>query len=152
MSEDELVKRFPRLREWEHKTERPTFKQLEEYARATRAPFGYFFLAEPPIEQVPIPPLSSVSADNRRLSRLCGVLRQDRHAWYPQIVHWDVIEEYPAGRRKPHLSLERIGRTAAIVRIPTPASRWRQPPGIWVIRVNPTKFSQKCIAGDAVVG
>ena len=37
MSEDEHVKRFPQLRDWEDKTERPTFKQLEEYSRATRA-------------------------------------------------------------------------------------------------------------------
>jgi hypothetical protein len=61
MCEDELVKRFPRLREWENKTGRPTFEQLEEYARATRAAFGYFFLAEPPIEQIPIPDFRTVA-------------------------------------------------------------------------------------------
>ncbi len=32
-----------------------TFRQLEGLARATHAPLGYFFLSEPPVEEVPIP-------------------------------------------------------------------------------------------------
>ncbi len=90
MSEDELVKRFPRLREWEDKTERPTFKQLEEYARATRAPFGYFFLAEPPIEQIPIPDFRTIVG--RRIERPSPdlldtiYLCQQRQEWYREFA------------------------------------------------------------------
>jgi Zn-dependent peptidase ImmA (M78 family) len=90
ISEDELVKRFPRLREWEHKTERPTFKQLQEYARATRAPFRYFFLAEPPIEQVPIPDFRTVAG--RRIEQPSPdlldtiYLCQQRQEWYREFA------------------------------------------------------------------
>ncbi len=54
-SEDELATAFPRLQAWEAEELRPTFNQLEKFARATRTPIGYFFLGEPPTEEVPIP-------------------------------------------------------------------------------------------------
>jgi Zn-dependent peptidase ImmA (M78 family) len=50
-----LAKRFPRLEEWEAGTSKPTFRQLEAFADATAAPFGFMFLPEPPEEALPIP-------------------------------------------------------------------------------------------------
>ncbi len=50
---DQLAKRFPRLTDWESGHVRPTFKQLEDFARATHVPFGYLFLPEPP--EIPLP-------------------------------------------------------------------------------------------------
>lgn len=47
-----LAERFPRLDAWERGEVRPTLKQLEEFARATHAPIGYFFLPVPPVEFV----------------------------------------------------------------------------------------------------
>jgi Zn-dependent peptidase ImmA (M78 family) len=52
---EDLLPRFPKLREWEAQTAKPTFRQLEDFADATAAPFGYFFLPEPPDEPLPIP-------------------------------------------------------------------------------------------------
>ncbi len=44
--------RFRRLAAWERGEALPTFRQLEEYAKATYVPLGYFFLPEPPVEQL----------------------------------------------------------------------------------------------------
>ena len=53
--ESALVERFPKLRQWESGEVQPTFKQLEDFARATLTPFGAFFLPEPPAEKLPVP-------------------------------------------------------------------------------------------------
>src|SRR5687767_12451408 len=50
-----LVERFPKYEAWERGEAQPTFKQLEQLARVTLTPFGYFFLPEPPEEKLPIP-------------------------------------------------------------------------------------------------
>lgn len=52
---DDLRGRFPKLDAWESGEAKPTLKQLETYARATRTPIGYLFLEEPPEERLPIP-------------------------------------------------------------------------------------------------
>jgi Zn-dependent peptidase ImmA (M78 family)/transcriptional regulator with XRE-family HTH domain len=58
---EEASHRFPRLGAWEAGSKNPTFRQLETYAKATHTPIGYFFLAEPPRERVPIPDLRTVA-------------------------------------------------------------------------------------------
>lgn len=52
---EDLAGRFPKLELWEAEELKPTLKQLEGFAKATRAPIGYLFLQEPPVEEVPIP-------------------------------------------------------------------------------------------------
>jgi Zn-dependent peptidase ImmA (M78 family) len=54
LDDTELGVRFPHVEAWERGDERPTFKQLEEFAKATHTPLGYFFLPEPPVERLPI--------------------------------------------------------------------------------------------------
>ena len=54
-SVEDLASRFPRLAEWEAGESLPTMRQLEDYARATYTPVGFFFLANPPEEKLPIP-------------------------------------------------------------------------------------------------
>lgn len=48
-----LAERFPRLDAWEQGELQPTLKQLEDFANATHAPIGYFFLTAPPVEHMP---------------------------------------------------------------------------------------------------
>ena len=83
---DDLLKRFPKLEEWELGEKKPTLKQLESFAKATRVSVGYLFLREPPVEQVPIPDLRTVgnqwvgnpSPDLLDTIYLC----QHRQEWY----------------------------------------------------------------------
>lgn len=81
-----LMKKFPQLERWLSEDLQPTLKQLEKFAKATYTPIGYLFLDEPPIEDVPIPDLRTVS--NQRIGRpspnLLDTLYicQQRQEWY----------------------------------------------------------------------
>ncbi|MGA3325937.1 MAG: ImmA/IrrE family metallo-endopeptidase [Terriglobia bacterium] len=50
-----LQRKFPKIRQWQKGGDRPTLRQLEELAKATLTPLGYFFLGAPPEEKLPIP-------------------------------------------------------------------------------------------------
>jgi Zn-dependent peptidase ImmA (M78 family)/transcriptional regulator with XRE-family HTH domain len=86
LDEQDLAERFPRLPAWERQEQRPTLRQLENYARATRAPIGYFFLPDPPEEPLPIPDFRTMG--NRELARPSPnlletiYLCQQRQDWY----------------------------------------------------------------------
>ena len=57
---DKLASKFPKLPKWEARELAPTLKQLENFARATRTPVGYFFLSTPPKEEIPIPDFRTI--------------------------------------------------------------------------------------------
>lgn len=75
---DALAHRFVKLAEWESGAAQPTFRQLEDFARATHVPFGYLFLPEPPAEPLPIPDLRTVRNQPRR--GISPELRETIHA------------------------------------------------------------------------
>lgn len=85
-SREDLSRRFPKIEAWESGDVQPTFRQLEGFAQATRTPFGYLFLTEPPVESVPIPDfrtgfkaqLERPSPDLLDTVHLC----QQRQDWY----------------------------------------------------------------------
>ncbi len=81
-----LSDRFPQLDAWERGEARPTLRQLEDFARATRAPVGYLFLQEPPVERVPIPDFRTIGAQRpcRPSPDLLETLYlcQQRQEWY----------------------------------------------------------------------
>lgn len=47
--------RYPKINEWQKKTDKPTFKQLVAVAHILNIPFGYFFLNTIPKKTYPIP-------------------------------------------------------------------------------------------------
>jgi transcriptional regulator with XRE-family HTH domain len=80
-----LLERFPKLREWESGAGKPTLRQLEAFADATAAPFGYLFLSAPPEEELPIPDFRTLSDRpiRRPSSNLLDTIfdMQRRQAW-----------------------------------------------------------------------
>jgi len=82
---------FAKLPEWETGETHPTLKQLEKYARATHTPTGFFFLAVPPVELVPLPDFRTIagqgiarpSADLLDTVYLC----EQRQEWYRDFAY-----------------------------------------------------------------
>lgn len=88
VSADFLTPRFPKLEAWERGEAHPTLKQLEAFAKATYTPVGFFFLAEPLDEPVPIPDFrtTGVARPARLSPHLLETiyLCQQRQAWYQE--------------------------------------------------------------------
>ena len=56
----DLLQRYPKFEEWKTGEQQPTHRQLEQFAKTTMTPFGFFFLEKPPEEQLPIPDFRTV--------------------------------------------------------------------------------------------
>lgn len=78
ISPEALGEKFPRYPEWLSGNVEPTIKQLEKFADQTYAPLGYFFLAEPPDEKLPIPDFRTVA--NHKVARPSPHLLDTIHA------------------------------------------------------------------------
>jgi Zn-dependent peptidase ImmA (M78 family) len=96
---ENLLVSFPKLPEWETGTSNPTLKQLENFALKTKTPIGFFFLAQPPIEKLPISdfrkPTSSQgrppSPDLLDTIYIC----QQRQEWYLDFARYSGLEPLP---------------------------------------------------------
>lgn len=87
---DALAGRFPNLPAWLRGEVHPTLKQLENLAKATHTPFGYFFLPQPPVERVPIPDFRTVRSEiikrpSPNLLDTIYICRQ-RQEWYREFA------------------------------------------------------------------
>jgi len=88
---EDLARRFPKLEQWESRQVTPTLRQLEDYAKATNAPFGYLLLPHPPEEQLPVPIFRTVR-DAARIDRPSPELidtiqmMQRRQTWMRELL------------------------------------------------------------------
>ncbi|MEE3750093.1 ImmA/IrrE family metallo-endopeptidase [Mycobacterium intracellulare] len=46
---------------WQRREKKPTYNELQTFARATHTPFGMLFLSTPPVEKVPIPDFRTIA-------------------------------------------------------------------------------------------
>ena len=118
---DALVRKFPKYREWESGEARPTFKQLESFAKAVHAGVGYFFLPEPPDEPFPIPDFRTVGGapvGKPSLNLLHTIyLCQRRQDWYREFARAEGEEALPfVGSARPSDDVETVaaGMRAAL--------------------------------------
>ena len=86
LSEQTLARRLPKFEAWERGESQPTLKQVEAFARITHTPVGFLFLAEPPVERVPIPDFRTIAAEaiGRPSPDLLDTVYtcQQRQEWY----------------------------------------------------------------------
>ena len=118
---DALVRKFPKYREWESGETRPTFKQLQNFAKAVHAGVGYFFMPEPPDEPFPIPDFRTVGGapvGKPSLNLLHTVyLCQRRQDWYREFARAEGEEALPfVGSASPSDDVETVaaGMRAAL--------------------------------------
>lgn len=86
VSQASLAEKFKRLPEWESGEVKPTYRQLESFAKSVHVPFGYLFFKIPPNEAMPIPDFRTASGKpvNRPTINLLDTiyLCQTRQDWY----------------------------------------------------------------------
>ena len=105
-SVDDLEPRFPKLARWLAGEDQPTLRQLEDFARATHTPFGYFFLPRPPAERVPIPDFRTIRGEaiGRPTPDLLDTIYicQQRQEWYREYALVTGEKPFPlVGSAKP---------------------------------------------------
>ncbi|MGH6637801.1 MAG: XRE family transcriptional regulator [Polaromonas sp.] len=98
------------LASWEVGESRPTFRQAQKLAQALHTPFGYLFLAEPPIEDLPLPDLRTMGGAPvpRPSVDLLDTIRQSlqRQTWYLDHLHDQGADPLPfVGRFTPDASV-----------------------------------------------
>ncbi len=97
ISLETLEKSFPSIKLWEKGTVKPTFKQLEKFAKKTHTPFGYFFLQSPPKEELPLPdfrtlPKKIPTSPSPELLDTIYICQQ-RQEWYREYLLMEGIAE-----------------------------------------------------------
>lgn len=94
-----LTKKFPKLLEWERGETRPTYPQLDAFARTVYVPSGYLFLKKPPVENLPIADFRTFSGEGigRPSPNLLDMIHvcQERQEWYRDFVQAEGEKELP---------------------------------------------------------
>lgn len=102
-----------RLVQWESGTHTMTFNQAMHFAEKAHIPFGYLFLATPPVEMLPIPDLRTpgshpVHQPSAELLDLVKLMLQ-RQEWYREYLRQQLVEQNPwVGRLSMHSNIDII--------------------------------------------
>ena len=108
----DFVLKFPPVKDWLEHTKKPTFKQLEEFSNKVHIPFGYLFLDEPPLEQLPIPFYRTGKGETRQVSiNVYDTILslQRRQDWLEEYLESEDQDMVPfVGRYNVHTSAETI--------------------------------------------
>jgi len=83
---ERLYRLFPNWGAWLNGEKQPTLKQIEDIARATHTPVGFFYLPKPVNLEIPIPDFRKISSSERKTPSpdLLDVIHiaQLRQSWY----------------------------------------------------------------------
>ena len=88
-----------RLDEWESGEREMTFLQAQKYADKAHIPFAYLFLAQPPVETLPLPDLRTI--DGKEATKASAELMDmvkitlQRQDWYKKHLKLQLAEESP---------------------------------------------------------
>lgn len=118
-----LEARFPKWPQWLKGEALPTLRQLEDFAQLTHTAFGYFFLPQPPKEELPVPDFRTVrdeqlaepTADLLDTLYLC----QQRQDWFRDHARVSGLPQLPfvgsaSLRDDPHAVAHRLRQTLAL--------------------------------------
>ena len=84
---------------WEASERRPTFRQAQTFAQASYVPFGYLYLADPPVQELPLPDFRTIPGQPPRepsldlLALMSDVLGKQQ--WFREYRESEGIEELP---------------------------------------------------------
>lgn len=107
LSTEQVAKKLPvkpdRVQAWEAGETKPTFLQAQKWASVAHIPFGFLFLQQPPVEQLPLPDLRTVGgiAPQRPSLELLDTVRDAirKQDWYLEYL-----------QHQEHQSLAFVGR------------------------------------------
>ncbi|MFM5335796.1 ImmA/IrrE family metallo-endopeptidase [Aeromonas enteropelogenes] len=102
-----------RLQEWEMGKHPMTFNQAMTFAEKAHIPFGYLFLQQPPVDELPIPDLRTVDGKGvgRPSAALVEIIKlmQLRQEWYRDHMMQQLVEPNPIlGRFGPNSAVQAI--------------------------------------------
>ncbi|MBD0851965.1 ImmA/IrrE family metallo-endopeptidase [Maribacter arenosus] len=94
----EFTEKVPNLEKWINGEKKPTVKQLEAFSKKVHLPFGYLFLHEPPIENIPIPFFRTNGNQDEKVSLNVYdtiLLIQQRQDWLRDYLKDNEFENLP---------------------------------------------------------
>lgn len=157
MPAEQLAKKIgqkpDRVVQWEEGKDHPTFKQAVRIASVTHVPFGYLFLADPPVEEPPLPDLRTIGGQPARPFDLntADLIRDVlfKHAWFVEQLNQQGQDPLPfVGSFRPSDPPTRVAQdirqTLDLAGAPNQTRNWEgfvrllidkaEAAGIWVMR------------------